>query len=199
MSIVVDVIAEYLRTNRRVVVPGFGAFVVKESGECIFSDLLRTDDGILSSLLHQRGLTEMEAAVTIDRFIFEVRYGLEQYGCYRLGDVGMLRVEPTTKSLRLYPPVSGEMPKQVPYVPKPVVYEEEVVVPKAKPVVVADAPKAVNKSVKPRKKLDLVMVIAVLIVLAALAAIGYGWYVSNLAEVDDAVIDTMRVVPEQSE
>ena len=199
MSIVVDVIAEYLRTNRRVVVPGFGAFVVKESGECIFSDLLRTDDGILSSLLHQRGLTEMEAAVTIDRFIFEVRYGLEQYGCYRLGEVGMLRVEPTTKSLRLYPPVSGEMPKQVPYVPKPVVYEEEVVVPKAKPVVVADAPKAVNKSVKPRKKLDLVMVIAVLIVLAALAAIGYGWYVSNLAEVDDAVIDTMRVVPEQSE
>ena len=119
MSIVVEVIAGYLQTNRRLVVPNFGAFMVKESGERIFSDLLNTDDGVLTSLLRDRGLNEMEVAVTLDRFLFEVRHELEQYGYCRLGDVGTLRIEPSTKVLRLYPPVEQvELPKQTPYIPK---------------------------------------------------------------------------------
>ena len=118
MNIVEEVIVEYLRSNRRLVIPNFGAFMAKESGERIFSGLLRTDDGVLSSLLKARGLNEMEAAITIDRFIFEVRHELEQYGYCRLGEVGTLRIEPETKALRLYPPVHGELPKQTPYVPK---------------------------------------------------------------------------------
>ena len=121
MSIVVEVIAGYLQTNRRLVVPNFGAFMVKESGERIFSDLLNTDDGVLTSLLRDRGLNEMEVAVTLDRFLFEVRHELEQYGYCRLGDVGTLRIEPSTKVLRLYPPVEQvELPKQTPYIPKQV-------------------------------------------------------------------------------
>lgn len=123
MSIVVDVIAEHLRTNRRLVVPAFGAFVVKETGERMFSDLLRADDGVLASLLREKGLTEMEAAVSIDRFIFEVRNELEQFGYYRLGEVGTLRVEPDSGVLRLNPPVLGDMPKQTPFVPTPIVEE----------------------------------------------------------------------------
>ena len=118
MNIVEEVIVEYLRSNRRLVIPNFGAFMAKESGERIFSGLLRTDDGVLSSLLKARGLNEMEAAITIDRFIFEVRHELEQYGYCRLGEVGTLRIEPETKALRLYPPVHGELPKQTPYIPK---------------------------------------------------------------------------------
>ena len=119
MSIVVEVIAGYLQTNRRLVVPNFGAFMVKESGERIFSDLLNTDDGVLTSLLRDRGLNEMEVAVTLDRFLFEVRHELEQYGYCRLGEIGTLRIEPSTKVLRLYPPVEQvELPKQTPYIPK---------------------------------------------------------------------------------
>ena len=209
MSIVVDVISEYLRTNRRLVVPAFGAFMVKESGERVFSDLLRNDDGVLASLLRNRGLNEMEAAVTIDRFIFEMRHDLEMYGYYRLGEVGTLRIEPDTKVLRLYPPVQGEMPKAKPYIPQPVV---EVVpevkapaapsVPKASETpIVPNAPKTPalsKKSIRPRKKLDFVMVVAIVIVLVAVVAIGYGWYVSTLAEGDDAAMDALRVVPEQT-
>ena len=99
MSVVLEVIAKYLQTNRRLVVPTFGAFMVKESGERLFSDLLNSDDGVLSSLLRESGLNEMEAAVTIDRFIFEVRHELGQYGYCRLGEIGTLRVEPATKTL----------------------------------------------------------------------------------------------------
>ena len=229
MGLVVEVILAYLQTNRRLVVPGFGAFMVKESGERIFSDLLRTDDGVLFSLLRAKGLSEMEAAVVSDRFVFEVRHELEQYGYCRLGELGTLRLEPTTKSLRLYPPIQGEMPKQTPYIPKPVAETEnkeqrtenkEQVVKNAEPLAhsndasianVSNASNGANnqtapaasvahsapkKTVKPRKKFDFVMVVAVIILVAALLGIGYGWYVSNLGVVDDdAAMDALRVTP----
>ena len=215
MSIVAEVIAEYLCSNRRLVVPNFGAFMVKESGERLFSELLRTDDGVLSSLLLNKGMNEMEAAVMIDRFIFEVRHELEQYGYCRLGEIGTLRMEPTTKVMKLYPPVQGELPKQTPYIPKPVSETEngkrkteneksesengskniggEEETPKT-----PNASNTPNTPKKPRKKFDFVMVMAVIILLAALVAIGYGWYVSSLGVADeDAAMDALRVVPEQ--
>ena len=208
MNIVVEVIAAYLLSNRRLVVPAFGAFMVKESGERVFSELLRTDDGVLASLLREKGLNEMEAAVMVDRFIFEVRHELEQYGYCRLGEIGTLRIEPSTKVLRLYPPVQGEMPKQTPYVPKPIQpteSEEVVVAPKEESVTneepkietpnTVGAPSAPKKQLKTRKKFDFVMVVAVIILVVALLGIGYGWYVSNLAEVDDAAMEELRVAP----
>ena len=204
MYIVVEVIAEYLLSNRRLVVPMFGAFMVKESGERVFSDLLRTDDGVLSSLLRAKGLNEMEAAIMADRFIFEVRHELEQYGYCRLGEIGTLRVEPSTKTLRLYPPVKGEVPKHTPYVPKPVTEEkqevqnEKVVEDKvAEEIPASNASKTSNAPKKSRKKMDFVMVAAIVIVVAALAAIGYGYYVSSLAEKDDVTMEALRVIPEQ--
>ena len=212
MSIVVEVISEYLRSNRRLVVPAFGAFVVKESGERIFSDLLNSDDGVLVSLLRDRGLNELEVSISIDRFTFHVRHELEQYGYCRLGEVGTLRVEPATKIIRLYPPVQGELPKQTPYVPKPIVEEKQESVAKQEPtekrsveekepakVPNATAPKTVKLSARPRKKFDLVMVIAAIILTVALLAIGYGWYVSDLSTADDdAEMDALRVVPSQT-
>lgn len=205
MSIVVEVIAKYLQTNRRLVVPAFGAFVVKESGERVFSDLLNSDDGVLTSLLRERGLNEMETAVTIDRFIFEVRHELEQYGYCRLGEIGTLRIEPATKVLRLYPPVQGEIPKQTPYIPKLVseTENEKREAEKENKSIGSDneTPATLampKKSAKPRKKVDLVMVVAVIILLAALVGIGYGWYVSNLGTADDdAAMEALRVTPGQ--
>ena len=221
MNIVEEVIVEYLRSNRRLVIPNFGAFMAKESGERIFSGLLRTDDGVLSSLLKARGLNEMEAAITIDRFIFEVRHELEQYGYCRLGEVGTLRIEPETKALRLYPPVHGELPKQTPYIPKIDERQETKDESKSKSKSegseketpnapnASNAPNAPNASnasnasiasnapQKPRKKVDFVMVVAVIILLVALLGIGYGWYVSNLGVADDdAAMDALRVAPE---
>lgn len=224
MDIVVKVIAEHLLSNRRLVVPSFGAFMVKESGERVFSDLLCTDDGVLTSLLRNRGLNEMETAIMIDRFIFKLRHELEQYGYCRLGDIGTLRVEPTTKKLQLYPPVQGEMPKHTPYIPKQFSETEngkretenkELV---ATPITVApitvasnisnthsvpktsNTPNAPKKAPQPRKKLDFVMVAAIVIVFMALVAIGYGWYVSSLSDMsvaDDAAMDALRVIPGQ--
>ena len=124
MKIVTEVILEYLGSNRRLVVPALGAFMVKDTGDLVFSDLLRNDDGVLSSLLLGRGMNDMEVAVMIDRFVFEVRHELDQYGYCRMGELGTLRIEPDTKVLRLYPPVKSEEPLSVvdtPYVPEPIV------------------------------------------------------------------------------
>lgn len=225
MEVVLEVISHHLLSHRRLVVPTFGAFMVKESGERLFSDLLCTDDGVLTSLLRSRGLNDMESAILVDRFIFKVRHELEQYGYCRLGDVGTLRVEPATKSLRLYPPVQGEMPKHTPYVPK-MVENREVSVAEVRPqpqpipqkpqpmpqpqpriqqpqtraqsVPVAAKKQTPQVMVKPRKRLDFVMVVAIVIVVVALVAIGYGWYVSNLSvSDDDAAMDALRVIPGQ--
>lgn len=188
--------------------------MVKESGERIFSNLLNTDDGVLASLLRARGLSEMETAVTIDRFIFEVRHELEEYGYCRLGEIGTLRCEPATKVLRLYPPVQGELPKQTPYVPQPIEKVEKAAEPNetkatnganatieqtSKTPNAPKTPKTPKTPLKPRKKFDLVMVVAIVILVAALAAIAYGWYVSNLGvENDDAAMDALRITPGQT-
>lgn len=225
-----ELILAYLQSNRRLVVPGFGAFMAKEGGERVFSELLRNDDGVLASLLKESNrLSDMEAAIVIDRFIFEVRHELEQYGYCRLGALGTLRIEPETKALRLFPQVQGEVQPvaHTPYIPEPITEEDE---PESNVVdVVADTEvlqaelpldgKSHDESVadvqvkserveepkreqpsekrpqqprpqrrpkpkkKARKKYDWVIVtLAVLVVIAALLAVAYGWYVSQLSE-----------------
>ena len=198
--------------------------MVKENGERLFSDLFSEDDGVLVALLRGKGLSEMEAAIMLDRFIFEIRHELEQYGYYRLNTIGTLRVEPTTKIVKLYPPVQSEVPlqeayeiEQKPYVPQPIVEPEPAVEvrvveektvpnpqPETKKEQVEEPKPQKTLSIKPqprakrRRGADFVLILAVLIVVAALAVIGYGWYVSNLAEGDDAAMDALRVTPEQT-
>ena len=68
-----SILAECLQSHRRVVVPGLGAFIVKEPGRCVvFTELLKRDDGILRALLLGRGMDEAEAAGLIDRFVADV-------------------------------------------------------------------------------------------------------------------------------
>lgn len=213
---VIDVIIEYLRTNRRLVVPDFGAFVVKESGEVLFSELLRSDDGVLRSLLIKSGMNEMESAVVIDRFIFEIRNELNNYGYCRLDELGTLRLEPETQTLKLYPPVCEEVKvESTPYIPKPIVAEEKPIVAQsqesparggdnaqpAETKVVREKRerRVVAKPQRKRKAMDAVMIVAIAIMLLAIGAICYGMYVSSINEVEDeAAMDALRVVPEQT-
>ena len=52
MELLTNIIVEYLKHNKRLVVPRLGAFIVKQSnGVIVFSELMRNDDGVLHSLL----------------------------------------------------------------------------------------------------------------------------------------------------
>ncbi len=74
----IHTISQYLESHKRLVVPQLGTFIVKEPGvSIVFSELLKRDDGTLRRLLIGGGLSELEAAGEIDRFVFEVRHAVE--------------------------------------------------------------------------------------------------------------------------
>ena len=69
------IIAEYLRTNKRLVVPHFGAFIRKENSEAIvFVPFLKKDDGVLQQLLvSEYGMDSADAQAVIDEYIAEIK------------------------------------------------------------------------------------------------------------------------------
>ena len=89
---VVEVISKYLATNKRLVVPNLGTFIVKKAGEQIlFSNLMKGDDGVLRGLLVEEGLSTIEAAALLDRFVFEANFRLQQGLACSLKNFGTLR------------------------------------------------------------------------------------------------------------
>lgn len=89
---ITKLISQYLATHKRLVIPNLGTFIVKVPNESIlFSNLIKTDDGVLRSLLTENGVSQLEAAGIVDRFVFEVQYRLQNNGACRLGGLGELR------------------------------------------------------------------------------------------------------------
>ena len=89
MEFITNIIIEYLKRNKRLCVPKLGTFIVKQSsGTIIFSDLMRSDDGVLRSLLMDAGKRELEATGLIDRFVFEVRHAITTEGRMKIEGFG---------------------------------------------------------------------------------------------------------------
>ena len=77
MELITNILIEYLKHNKRIVVPKLGAFIVKQpSGIIRFSELMRADDGVLKALLMAYGVQELEASGMISRFVFEIRHAI---------------------------------------------------------------------------------------------------------------------------
>lgn len=201
---VTDVIANYLRDNhRRLVVPAFGAFVVKESGEVLFSELLKTDDEVLRGLLAAGGLSELECAGLIDRFIFDVRNALSEKGRFDMGGFGGLAVG-ADGEIRFVSPAAVPTEKTVvkPAVPKASQPSKNVVSKpdtfRAETQSERERPKAAAPRRRESRKrgVDWFVVAAVVVLLAAVAVIVYGYFCS--AEQDDeAMMDSLRWQIEQ--
>lgn len=91
---IVEIITRHLRTNRRLVVPALGAFVVKEpTGEVLFTELLKDDDGVLRSLLAAEGLDELDCAMVIDRFVFDIRHVTGRGERFYASELGFLSLD----------------------------------------------------------------------------------------------------------
>lgn len=108
---IVEIIKKYLESNKRLVVPNLGAFIVKQAGESVlFSNLIKNDDGVLRGLLTQQGVSELEAAGVIDRFVFEVNFRLDKYQACLLDGFGVLRKGSNGSISFLFnPKVEGEV------------------------------------------------------------------------------------------
>lgn len=94
-DMIVEIIYNYLQTNKRLVVPNLGAFIVKQGAEgerkVLFSNLIKADDGVLRTLLIEKGVNELEAAGVIDRFVFEVNHRLDNGGVCALEGFGAFK------------------------------------------------------------------------------------------------------------
>ena len=91
-KMIVEIITKYLESNKRLVVPNLGTFIVKVAGESVlFSALIKNDDGVLRQLVAQQGMSELEAAGVVDRFVFEVNYRLQNGGECALKGFGLLK------------------------------------------------------------------------------------------------------------
>lgn len=107
----IRIIAQYLESHRRLVIPQMGAFIVKEPGSSVlFSELLKRDDGVLASLLKAQGANEMVAAGEIDRFVFEVRHAIQQGRDFPLEGLGILKAGPNGTIAFVYAPSTGREP-----------------------------------------------------------------------------------------
>lgn len=237
---IIDIISRHLQSNRRLVVPTLGCFIVKGQSEILFSELLSQDDGVLRGLLVAEGLSEMECAAQIDRFIFEVRHSIESSGRCVLDDFGVLRTgergelvferapQPPRETV-IAPSASAERvepsePTTAPLAVKPMQSSGRVIKPTTKPVAqpadrVAPTVHATAQQTKPtsepseanpqrprtaprarrpqpmrrKRGADKFMILALVVLLLALAAIGYGYYCSRLAaDFDEQQMDALR-------
>lgn len=181
---IIEIISQYLHDNRRLVVPSFGAFIVKDTGEVLFSELLKSDDGVLRSLLSDKGLGEVAAAGAIDRFIFEARDAISETGRFPMGALGVLTVG-ANGALRLEQ-VATRRPAAE---PRPVAKPKPQQPPRSAEVVCPQ---------RKRRGTDWFMIIAIIVLLGALAAIAYGYFCSTQqGDADDAMMDELRYRIEQ--
>ncbi len=94
MKIVIDIILKYIASGKRIVIPNLGAFLVKQStGEVIFSEFLKQDDGVLRDELVSEGMKSVEAAGAINRFVFEIRHALRNGESVDLDGIGTLSID----------------------------------------------------------------------------------------------------------
>lgn len=201
---VVDTINEYLKSNRRLVIPSFGAFVVKGDGDIIFSELLKSDDGVLRGLLVAQGMREIEAAGKIDRFIFEIRHALMQGNICPVADLGtfhrtaegVITFDSTKPALVAIPAAAAEpvRPAAVTTPVSPVT-----------PIPVSTPSAAPSKGANKRSSGGFVMWFAGIVILGALLALAYGIYTMVTVPSDDldARMDAQRIpmieIPQNAE
>ena len=202
----VGTINEYLKSNRRLVIPSFGAFVVKGGGDIIFSELLKSDDGVLRALLMGQGMSEIETAAAIDRLIFEVRHDLQESGrCFvaNLGTFtrnaeGVLVFEKVKPEQYIIPAAAAEPVAPVtsvtPVEPAKPVEPVMVAVPTTPPLRPA-APAKPRKAPARKSSGGFVMWIAGIVIAGALLALGYGLFCMwNTPDRDiDEQMDAQRI------
>lgn len=103
-------IIHYLESHKRLVIPLLGTFIVKAPGQIILSEMLKRDDGILRDLLTAQGISQLEAAGAISRFVFEIRHTIEHRGEYTVANFGIFSAGPNQTIL--FRPISSPAPSR---------------------------------------------------------------------------------------
>lgn len=93
-------IAELLKTNTRVIVPDFGAFMVKASSgstekQVTFNDFLKYNDGLLiNHIAKKESIVKEEAQKKVKAFVEEIQKELKANKPFKVADLGYLYKDP---------------------------------------------------------------------------------------------------------
>ncbi len=90
-----DLISTFLTNNKRIVIPGLGAFLRKSADQSIvFVQFLNQDDGVLSNLITQSLEVESpKAQQIIKEYVDAVKNTLSTKGEYAIDGVGVLKLD----------------------------------------------------------------------------------------------------------
>lgn len=87
-----NIISDYLKDNKRLILPELGAFLKKDDGSVVFVPFLNKDDGVLSSLVkHAYGATQIEANSIISQYTSAIRASIAGNGYYLIKSLGALK------------------------------------------------------------------------------------------------------------
>ena len=89
-----DIILKYLSDNKRLVIPDFGAFLRKDvSGEIVFVEFLKKDDGVLASLLQKMyALSQREAQAVVEDYVSKAKQSINTTGRFVIPGMGYIEV-----------------------------------------------------------------------------------------------------------
>ncbi len=86
------IITEYLKNNRRLILPELGAFLKKENGSIVFVPFLNRDDGVLNALVGQSyGTSQADSATIISQYAAAIRSSVSENGYYLIQSLGTLK------------------------------------------------------------------------------------------------------------
>ena len=124
---------------RRAIIPGVGAFIRKESGEVIFSDLLRCDDGAMAAyLVEHEGITPAMAQERTRAYAGRVQAELTRSGRVEFPGWGIL--SRTEQGYYRFVPANRQEPAAAPCDHCQPAVEEQAASPHAEPVDAATMP-----------------------------------------------------------
>ncbi len=200
------IIFEYLKTNRRITVPALGTFLSKGDDDVLlFSEFMKNDDGVLRETVVASGLSELEAAIVIDRFVFDLRHKITLGEAVELPYLGYMRSADCKNLLFDYDPAVRERSAVEPQVAEVAeaslesaggVVSGEVSEPaqvevaeiyQSEPQGVVEEPVAAPQNLtKPKRKgLDIWMCLGIIVMLFAIVALCYGllseWRVGSIS------------------
>lgn len=197
---IAKIIFSHLASSRSVVVPTLGAFLRKDDGTVIFSELMKKQDGVLRELIKKElSVDDLTADALIDRFCYDVRDRLRESGACVFANYGTLCAE-RDGSLRFLESVPEPEPEPEPEPDdEPIANARELSLEKtnsARRNVAASSCEDAS-SRKPGRGTDKIMIAAVVVIALAVLALLYGWYVSTLSsqEEDSSKVERIEVDP----
>lgn len=186
------IIHDYLLHDKRITVPGFGSFIRKENGQIAFVEILRGDDGVLSSLVRKQGdYTEVEAAAVIDRFIFEIKHALQTKGSIRIKGLGTMsaaaggKISFSSESDAVKSPTPApekQIPSRPSVSPRMQVSKEPSAPRQSTPRPQPAAAKRTRRPASNKKRTDTLLIVAIIMAAIALSVMIYGFSVSGAPE-----------------